>query len=495
MDNKGTDEKARVKAESGYSLSKKYCVSCHEYPSPDMLDTWTWKNEILPKMALRYGIYSDSLFRENEIAERSQGEGRQLVLEANVFPKEAIMSLEDWKKIEQYYLSKSSEKFVLPPRNSIPENNPVFRARIPEIGGGQVGSVLAKFRGKNEVIMGEADGKALRFFDKNLKQSRSIELAKSVVHAYEHGEDAYYLCMGQVFPTDDPLGLLIKVGKDGKKQVLIDKLQRPVSAVYDDFDSDGDLDVVIAEFGFHVGQLSLFLNDNGTFTRKKLNAKAGSMNTVLKDMNADGIKDVVVLSAQGDEGITVYYNDGKANFKAEKLLSFPPMYGSSYFEFVDLNGDSLDDILCTCGDNADYEPILKPYHGIYAFINKGNQQYVRLFFEYLNGAYAAKVHDFDGDGDLDMAAISFFPDYKNHPQESFVYYENQGNWDFVKSTIPEFIRGRWITMDMADWDGDGDQDLVLSHMFFPSYPENRALDERWQKQAPAFLVLENLSQN
>jgi hypothetical protein len=34
--------------------------------------------------------------------------------------------------------------------------------------------------------------------------------------------------------------------------------------------------------------------------------------------------------------------------------------------------------------------------------------------------------DFDHDGGLDIAAISYFPDFKNQPQEAFIYLENKG---------------------------------------------------------------------
>ncbi len=456
-----------------------------------MLDTWTWKNEILPKMALRYGISKVKGLKEMEM-ESSSEIGKKIVDEANIFPDEPLMKVSDWNKIEKYYLSRSKESFMLPKRSEIQVSEEQFKSLKPKLLAGVGGTVLARFDPKGELMVTDAKTRDVRVFDQNLNLKRSISAGVAIAHRERIGNTTYYLSMGQVFPTNDPKGKLFRQ-KDGQQvEALIDSLQRPVSAVYDDFDRDGDLDVVVSEFGFHVGQLSLFLNDgNDRFEKKKLFSQAGSMQSELRDMNNDGIKDVVVLSAQGNEGITVYLNDGKANFEVKKILSFPPMYGSSFFEFVDLNGDSLDDIIYTCGDNADYEPILKPYHGIYAFLNKGNMEFKRLFFEYLNGAYGAKVADFDLDGDLDIAANSFFPDYKDNPQESFVFMRNQGNWNFERSTIPEYVDGRWLTMDMADWDEDGDQDLVLTHMFFAAESDPDEYKKDWQLKAPAFMVLMN----
>ncbi len=134
--------------------------------------------------------------------------------------------------------------------------------------------------------------------------------------------------------------------------------------------------------------------------------------------------------AQGDESIIRYTNKGKGNFNKEVLLRFPPSYGSSYFELDDFNKDSYPDILYTCGDNADYSPVLKPYHGVYIFMNDGKNHFEQKFFFPINGCYKAMAKDFDGDGDLDIAGISFFADYKHQPEEGFVCLENTGSLGF-----------------------------------------------------------------
>jgi hypothetical protein len=61
--------------------------------------------------------------------------------------------------------------------------------------------------------------------------------------------------------------------------------------------------------------------------------------------------------------------------------------------------------------------------------------------------------DFDHDGGLDIAAISYFPDFKNQPQEAFIYLENKGTnstrqktFQFTPYTIKEFNEGKWLTM-------------------------------------------------
>ena len=92
-----------------------------------MLDTWTWKNVVLPQMGMRYGIYEDEERREMEFSASTE-EGKKIIEEAQVFPKEALMDRADWEKIKSYYLNKSKKDFELPKRIAIPERTDLFES-------------------------------------------------------------------------------------------------------------------------------------------------------------------------------------------------------------------------------------------------------------------------------------------------------------------------------------------------------------------------------
>lgn len=106
----------------------------------------------------------------------------------------------------------------------------------------------------------------------------------------------------------------------------------------------------------------------------------------------------MALFGQGDEGIFNYYNQGEGKFKEEPVLRFPPSYGSSFFDLTNINEDGFVDIIYSAGDNADYPPVVKPYHGIRIYLN--DQQ--NHFFYSLPGAHQAIPADFDQDGDQDI---------------------------------------------------------------------------------------------
>ncbi|MGN6540858.1 MAG: FG-GAP repeat domain-containing protein, partial [Ginsengibacter sp.] len=192
---------------------------------------------------------------------------------------------------------------------------------------------------------------------------------------------------------------------------------------------------------------------------------------------------------QGDEGLFLFTNKGNGNFQQEEVLKFPPSYGSSYFELDDFNKDGYPDILYTCGDNGDYSRVLKPYHGVYIFINDGTNHFKQKFFFPIDGCYKAMARDYDGDGDLDIAAISFFADYAHQPQESFVYLENKGNLDFHPYSFREATLGRWLTMDAGDIDGDGKPDIILGN--FSIGPEIIKQNVDW-KHSPPCVILKNI---
>jgi len=201
-----------------------------------------------------------------------------------------------------------------------------------------------------------------------------------------------------------------------------------------------------------------------------------------------------VLLSDAREGLYILINNGENQFTSTTVFETHPSYGHTYFELQDFNSDGLMDILTVNGDNVDSDPYntLKNYHGIRIYLNRGELRFEEAYFYPMYGAFGTRAADFDNDGDLDIVAISFYPDFKVERRESFVYLQNDGNMKFSAHTAPELVNGRWMTIGVGDLDGDADVDIVLGGAIIPTgmfaYMETyRELAE----SAPSILVLKN----
>jgi hypothetical protein len=276
---------------------------------------------------------------------------------------------------------------------------------------------------------------------------------------------------------------------------VLGQLRRPTDTTFADLNGDGREDFIICQFGNRLGRFSWFENlGDGKFEEHVLADRAGAIRAQVYDANGDGLPDIFVLMGQAREGVFLFLNRGKGTFEQTTLIEQHPAFGYAYFELVDFNHDGHIDLLTVNGDNGEYPSQPKNYHGIRIYLNDGQNKFFEKWFFPLNGAYKAIARDFDGDGDLDIAAISFFPDYQKSPEESFVYLENKGDWKFEAYTFPQCTAGRWITMDAGDLDGDGDTDIVLGSLvrgptatFIPP-----SLQASWNTNHLPILMLENV---
>ncbi len=475
--------------QEGEKLAAVYCQSCHLLPNPNLLTKNLWQNHVLPKMGHFMGIYQNDTMR-NSLIENNEG-GRKVVV-ASVFPEKPMLTNEEWLAIQAYYIENAPDSFNIPLKK-INAQTSLFTAIIPPNKFSPPSTTLLKFNAEGGLYFGDANTMQFLKLKKDFSIQLGAEIEQGAVCVNENESNLWVTVMGSFSPTDNPLGLLVKLPKNGKTgaKIEIENLQRPVHTSMYDMNADGMNDFVISEFGKFTGALSLFTQQkNGTFTKQILWAKPGATKTQIIDMNNDGKPDIVALFAQADEGIDVYYNLGNNKYERKRLISFPPSYGSTNFSLIDLNNDKHLDIVYTCGDNADFSMILRPYHGIYYYLNNGKEEFKQSFFYPLNGAYNAKIADYDKDGDLDIAAISFFPDWVNSPNESFVYLNNKGNNEFEASSFAEVNKGRWILLDEADYDGDGDLDLALGSLVMEVVP-NIGIEKQWIKDGIPFVILQN----
>lgn len=429
-----------------------YCGRCHEAPDASLLDSATWEKYILPNMARRLGM--------------------QPFMDQYMAGPNAQLSLADWTKIAVYYRYASPKKLVIPKPDAVLDSA-IFGVMRPAEVDRESGEAMTSMVAFNPIdkhfYTGDAGNKLYRW-NSDLSSTLIKTFHSPVTDAYFYQtptepNSAVITCIGILPPSDQLKGSLLHLNLNKNDTTLLeDSLPRPVKSVATDFNKDGLMDYVTCGFGHDRGGLFLVEQQaDHHFKRKIIRAIPGPETVYTGDYNGDGWPDVACLFAQADEGIWLFLNDKKGGFITKNIMRFPPVYGSSSFQLVDFNHDGKFDILYTCGDNNDYSPVFKPYHGVYIFTNQGDWKFKQTYFYHINGCSKAIAADFDKDGDFDLAVMAFFPDYKYHPTEGFTYHEQLSPGKFKVHELPINKLGRWISMDANDIDGDGDTDIVLGN--------------------------------
>ncbi|MGB5668051.1 MAG: VCBS repeat-containing protein [Maribacter sp.] len=282
----------------------------------------------------------------------------------------------------------------------------------------------------------------------------------------------YILTIGILSPSDEAKGKL-KIGDNS-----IEELIRPVDFLIYDVNLDGYDDVFVCNYGNNVGDFSLFENlRNGTYNKRIIHPLSGAIKVEITNMDADEENEIVVLFAQEHELIMIWDYENNS-FIGKKVVQFQPAFGSVDFQLRDMNGDGFKDILIGNGDNADLSTVLKNFHGVRVLLNKGNQEFSEEYFLPIHGVSKIMAEDFDLDGDTDILTISNFGDFSDPKFKSVQLLMNEGELIFN----PKYINGlpdfRWQTIDVSDYDKDGDLDVFLGSFNLNVGPEESNISDR-----------------
>ncbi len=473
---------------SGAALSRAYCQSCHLYPEPFLIDRETWSKGALPYMSVWLGVGKFDLSRRADA---------QILMESRVFPDQPILPLDHWKLINRYYLEQAP-LIPLPQPPHPPTRTPLrgFRSKPlflrPEL---SRTSLLKIDPVQHALWIGDANAHTLERANSAGRIEQRFTLPSDPVRVAISGTNLYLTLIGRLLPSDELAGSVGWFHPDtGRFEPQLQSLRRPTDAFEADLNGDGRKDVIVCQFGNRLGRLSWFEKlGERQFVEHLLFERPGAVQAHVVDANADRRPDVLVLTAQGREGVYLLQNEGGGVFRERAVIEKHPAFGYSQLELIDFNRDGHIDLLTVNGDSGDYPTRPRAYHGIRLYLNDGRFNFREAWFHPMNGAYQACVADFDGDGDLDVAAISFFPDYEKAPDDSFLLLENLSDFKFQPWSLPEARHGRWLRMDAGDLDGDGDIDLVLGS-FLPgpeTIPLPAALRTLWQTNRISVLLLEN----
>ena len=442
-------------------------------------------------MAARMGI-KDGDF---EPYDGMQFEEMEIVHRAGIYPYMPILNDEDWNILKDYILNIAPDSLQPISYKGTLKKQTRFKTRAFTIDEtpGSFFTFLKYVEKGNRMLTGDISGKVLEYNFESGSITQLHDVQNAVVDYAERDTVSYITDIGILDPSELSTGKIIAAYEDGYLDIP-DTLHRPVNNLVVDLNKDGIEEMVVSEFGYLTGALTLLhKNSEGAYVRKTLLYQPGTIRSVARDMNQDGLLDIVTITSQGDESITILYQQDNLTFRTEKVIRFSPIYGSSWFELVDYDGDGDMDIITVNGDNADKTYVHKPYHGLRIHLNDGNNSFEETFFFPLYGATRFVANDFDQDGDLDFTVISTFPNYENKPDYSLVYLENlnAASYQFQTYSFEEANLSRWFLLDAGDIDQDGDTDIILSAFTYVFTPVPPAFSAAWSENNADIMILEN----
>ena len=168
------------------------------------------------------------------------------------------------------------------------------------------------------------------------------------------------------------------------------------------------------------------------------------------DIDGDGKLDITSADALPHNSLYLFTNDGKLGFRKSLVQKDDPDRLERH-ALGDIDGDGRLDIVIVknlFGDLLWFRNSGRPAAGLWKRHVITNKK--------LKGAYDVALGDFDGDGDLDVAASSW------RLSNNFAWFENDGTpadgeWTMriIEADVPETR-----TIRAADFDRDGDLDLL-----------------------------------
>jgi len=541
----------------GKQLVEIHCIRCHDVPDPHDLSKDVWPKR-LADMGMYFGFKGDELPDIASVGERMETPFTQLLIkpavgtdgsEFNIAAYERyvitspVLSLEDWIAIRDYFVENALtlDEMVLPvPDYPVIEG---FEAKVPNLDIEPNGLIIStRVDEANDILyVGRGNGRQMFAFKEGVKEDviavdlnsgkrlarrelnsdpTEIQLTATGIRFAAHGEFPPERGNGQSYITD----LVGFASGDKTEHMLLFGRHRIINVHTQDMNGDGLEDIVTNMFGDGVnndfgggltilwqlpGFASIWPNApaaipagplEGALREEVLLDQVGAISSAVADLDNDGDPDIALLLAQGHQQVVVYWNSGNGKFQKQILERHSPAFGGNTIYAEDVDADGNTDLIYLNGDNVTNNFVggqinkPKPYHGVRILRNKGGRSFDQAYFYPMHGAIRAAFADFDGDKDLDIAAIAMYPDWRWDMPESFVYLENTGNFQFRPASIARENFGIWLSVEAADVNNDNRPDIVLGLGDWPKFVPDDWMQRdimKGRSEAPSILFLIN----
>ncbi len=260
-------------------------------------------------------------------------------------------------------------------------------------------------------------------------------------------------------------GLLVGAGSSGAAApsfaapvALTDGGVDDSSVAWGDYDSDGDLDILLTGYNGSAYVSKIYENDSDSFVEDTVAeaglADVGDGSVAWGDYDGDGDLDILLTGYSGSEGADisrVYQNDGSGNFSAIGASLIGVERGSAAWGDYDLDGD-LDILLTGASGSARVSKIYRNDEGSFVEDTAAGADLPDV------ADSSAAWGDSDGDGDLDILLSG----NASGGDISDVYL-NDGDGSFAAAGTG--LSTRPVSQGSAAWgdyNADGRLDIVLT---------------------------------
>ncbi|MEY2923806.1 MAG: hypothetical protein RLZZ337_346, partial [Bacteroidota bacterium] len=231
---------------------------------------------------------------------------------------------------------------------------------------------------------------------------------------------------------------------------ILDGVQDGDIAFYDiDYNGTQDL-LLVGKNNSNQNIAKLFSNNgSGIFSLLTNSSIAGvrEADVSFADINKDQYADLLVV---GISGTRLYTNNGKGEFSRSMADTVFKSITNGAIGFSDIDGDDDLDLLIT-GE-------LYPAGLAEMYQNDGRGNFTFIPGTAIDGGGTIALADIDGDNDLDAFMMGYNYNFEYHSH----LYKNDGNGNYTLWDSTSILALENGTANFADFDGDGDQDLLIS---------------------------------
>jgi hypothetical protein len=187
----------------GESLAAKYCQACHALPDPSMLDTKSWEKGVLPNMGPRLGIFQFGFDTYPSYKNDSN-------LDPDFYPSKPLLTLQEWRRILDYYVATSPDS--MPNQNreqTIKNNTSLFRVRLPSFSYSNPTTSFVKINGgdtSQAILISDVIKQKIYRFSSSLQLNDSITTSGPILDLDLSGQEWLACNAGILNPNNSRAG-------------------------------------------------------------------------------------------------------------------------------------------------------------------------------------------------------------------------------------------------------------------------------------------------